>query len=116
MYFILSFLLDLIGPNDYYAVIPYKDINKLFELLNKHVSKPVKHIQPTQEKKKKKTKKKDPPKDTITTFRIPQEKKKKKEKHGPGRKKVIEICANSNSGIFALFAFLGRTFVVLDQK
>ena len=25
------------GPDDYYAVIPYRDINKLFDLLNKHV-------------------------------------------------------------------------------
>ena len=33
-------------PKDYYAVIPYKDINKLFDLLNKHVNEPVKHEMP----------------------------------------------------------------------
>ena len=27
----------MLGPDDYYAVIPYRDINKLFDLLNKHV-------------------------------------------------------------------------------
>ena len=74
------------------------------------MSQPVKHI-PQPKKKKKKKKKKEPPKDTITTFRIPQEKK--KSNPGPGRKKVIEICAKSNTDFFALFAFLGRTFAVL---
>merc|ERR1711884_652247 len=40
------------NPNDYYAVIPYKDINKLFDLLNKHVKEPVKYKPPKKEKKK----------------------------------------------------------------
>ena len=66
-------LINCIDPKDYYAVIPYKDINKLFDLLNKHVNEPIKHDVPQtyqhKEKEKPKKKKKEKPKTTVTTFR-----------------------------------------------
>ena len=86
-------------PNDYYAVIPYKDVNKLFDLLNKHVHEPIKYTPPKVEKKKKH---KGPIKTTITHFRIPQEKKKRKMKK-KGRKKVVEICSQTRTNFFPIF-------------
>ena len=90
-------------PQDYYAVIPYKDITKLFELLNKHVHEPIKHQVPHKNEKKKENK--NPFKTKITHFRIPQEKKKKIKhtKKKKGRKKVVEICSKSGTNFFALF-------------
>ena len=90
-------------PQDYYAVIPYKDITKLFELLNKHVHEPIKHKAPHKTEKKKENK--NPFKTRITHFRIPQEKKKKVKhmKKKQGRKKVVEICSKSGTSFFALF-------------
>ena len=63
-----------------------RDVNKLFELLNKHVSQPVKQNYPKQKSKKKK----DKIKTTITRFRIPQMKKKPKPKVTI-RKKIVEV-------------------------
>ena len=90
-------------PQDYYAVIPYKDITKLFELLNKHVHEPIKHKAPHKTEKKKENK--NPFKTRVTHFRIPQEKKKKIKhaKKKKGRKKVVEICSKSGTNFFALF-------------
>ena len=90
-------------PQDYYAVIPYKDITKLFELLNKHVHEPIKHKAPHKTEKKKENK--NPFKTRVTHFRIPQEKKKKIKhaKKKKGRKKVVEICSKSGTSFFALF-------------
>ena len=61
-------------PKDYYAVIPYQDINKLFDLLNKHVNEPIKHDMPKmtyKKEEKKKKKRKDKPKTTVTHYNIP---------------------------------------------
>ena len=90
-------------PQDYYAVIPYKDITKLFQLLNKHVHEPIKHKVPHKTEKKKENK--NPFKTRVTHFRIPQEKKKKIKhmKKKKGRKKVVEICSKSGTNFFALF-------------
>merc|ERR1712032_541594 len=82
-------------PEDYMAVIPYRDINKLFELLNKHVNQPVSY--PKHEMKKtKKKKKKEKVKTRITNFRIPQIKRKKPQVIQ--RKKIVERCANDAAG------------------
>ena len=65
-----------------------RDINKLFELLNKHVNQPVSY--PKHEiKKTKKKKKKEKVKTRITNFRIPQIKHNKP--HVVQRKKIIEV-------------------------
>ena len=65
-----------------------RDINKLFELLNKHVNQPVSY--PKHEMKKtKKKKKKEKVKTRITNFRIPQIKHNKP--HVVQRKKIIEV-------------------------
>jgi hypothetical protein len=98
-------------PNKYYAVIPYQDINKLFDLLNKHVSQPLpkvkKYEAPKHEAPKYEAPKHEAPKKTITTYR-PHVEKKKPRKKPPGRKKVIEICAKNKTSFFALFLFVGR--------
>merc|ERR1712141_738010 len=89
-------------PQDYYAVIPYKDITKLFELLNKHVHEPVNYKE--KHKKEKKKENKNPFKTRVTHFRIPDVKKKKKiTKKKKGRKKVVEICSKNGTNFFALF-------------
>jgi hypothetical protein len=44
-------------PDDYMAVIPFKDVNKLFEMLNKH-TKPQSYPKPPKKKKRRKKKKK----------------------------------------------------------
>ena len=89
-------------PDNYYAVIPYKDITKLFELLNKHVHEPVNYKE--KHKKEKKKENKNPFKTRITHFRIPDVKKKKKiTKKKKGRKKVVEICSKNGTNFFALF-------------
>ena len=65
-----------------------RDINKLFELLNKHVNQPVSY--PKHEMKKtKKKKKKEKVKTRITNFRIPQIKRKKPQVIQ--RKKIVEV-------------------------
>ena len=64
-----------------------RDINKLFELLNKHVNQPVSY--PKHETKKTKKKKKEKVKTRITNFRIPQIKHKKP--HVVQRKKIVEV-------------------------
>ena len=65
-----------------------RDINKLFELLNKHVNQPVSY--PKHEMKKtKKKKKKEKVKTRITNFRIPQIKRNKPQV--VQRKKIVEV-------------------------
>lgn len=96
-------------PKDYYAIIPYKDITKLFDLLNKHVQEPVKYEAPHKTEKKKENK--NPFKTKITHFRIPvHQKKKKMIKRKKGRKKVVEICSKNGTNFFALFT-LGTTIL-----
>ena len=123
-------------PKDenYYAVIPYDDITKLFELLNKH-TKPMKADHPVPKKKSNSTPK---PKKSHPTKKLQPKvikrtplgyKKKKHKKKKKKKKKVVHVsfemlksasctfkflkvlvffqkCASSNSGIFAFFAFI----------
>ena len=121
-------------PNSYFAVIPYNDITKLFELLNKHTKPATKGgYKKKSPKKSHKTTTTHKPHKTTTKKpkvihhvgygkkKVKQKKKKKKKKVVYVRKSLklkhsftflrfwcfhLQKCASSNSGIFAFFAFV----------